>query len=61
MRTYVTVTGIIFIMLTLAHVWRAFVETTLIRDPFFIVVTIISTTLAVWAFRLLAQLRRASA
>ena len=59
MKNYVTVTGIIFVMLVIAHIWRATSETHLVREPFFIVATVVPAALAVWAFRLLARLRGA--
>jgi hypothetical protein len=61
MRSYVTVTGIIFMLLVLAHIWRATSETHLVREPFFILATVVPALLAIWAFRLLATLRRAGA
>ena len=55
MRTYIAVTGTLFLLLTFAHVWRVIVERNLGRDPFFIVVTIVSTGMAIWALRLLRR------
>jgi hypothetical protein len=46
LRTYVIVTGVVFGLLTLAHVWRL-VEPHLARDPFFIVATLVAAFLAV--------------
>lgn len=53
MKSYVAVTGSLFLLLTLSHVWRAIVERNLSRDPFFVVVTIVATALWIWALRLL--------
>ena len=58
MRTYVITTGTAFALVTLAHVWRVFVERHLITDPPFLAITALSTTLAVWAGVL--ALRRSS-
>jgi hypothetical protein len=55
MRSYVAVTGVLFFLLTLAHVWRAIVERNLSREPFFVVVTIVATVLWIWALRLLRK------
>ena len=51
MRTYVIVTGVVFALLTAAHVLRLFVEPHLVRDPWFVGATLISTTLALMAWR----------
>ncbi len=58
MKRYVIATGIVFSLLTLAHVWRAIVEPYVARDPWFIATTILSTAFAVAAWRLA---RRSSA
>jgi hypothetical protein len=55
MRAYITVTGLLFLALTIAHVWRFFVERNLTTDPFFIAVTIISTGMSIWAITLLRR------
>jgi hypothetical protein len=52
MRAYIATTGILFVLLTVAHVVRAFQETHLAREPWFWAVTIIPAVLAVWALRL---------
>lgn len=61
MKHYVMVTGILFLLLLLAHIWRATLETHLLRDPFFLVTTVLSAALVVWAVRLLTAARRAAA
>ena len=54
MKAYVTTTGIIFALLTVAHVWRVFEEGRhLARDPFFVLVTLAAAALCLWAWRLL--------
>ena len=53
MRAYLLVTAIAFALLTLAHVWRIIAESTaLAQDPWFVLVTVMSAALSVWAFRL---------
>jgi hypothetical protein len=53
MRAYLLVTAIAFALLTLAHVWRIIAESTaLARDPWFVLVTVLSAALSGWAFRL---------
>lgn len=56
MRTYLLVTATVFALLTLMHVWRVIEESTaLMRDPWFVLITVISAALSVWAFRLWRQ------
>jgi hypothetical protein len=55
MKAYIAVTGMLFLLLTLAHVWRVIVERNLASDPFFLVVTIVSTGMAIWALLLLRR------
>jgi hypothetical protein len=51
MRSYVVVTGIIFGLLTVAHVWRIFLDPHLATDPWFLMFTIAAAALAVAAWR----------
>ncbi len=53
MKLYVLVTGLIFGLLTVAHVWRMFVETNMAREPWYIVITLAAAALCLWAIRLL--------
>lgn len=57
MRTYVTLTGIVFGMITLAHVWRVIVEGPGVLNVWWILITILTAALSVWAFRLLRLTR----
>jgi hypothetical protein len=58
MKAYLITTGIVFGLITLAHVWRAFAEGShLATDPVFISLTVLSTALCLWACRLLRKLR----
>ena len=57
MKAYVSVTGVIFVLLAIAHVWRATVETHLVSDPAFITTTVIAAALSVWAARLVWRSR----
>jgi hypothetical protein len=52
MRAYVVVTGVVFGLMTAAHVWRFIVEGHVATDPLFVAITVISTAFAVWAGRL---------
>jgi hypothetical protein len=54
MKAYVMTTGVVFSLLTLAHVWRAVVEGRhLATDPFFILITAAAAALSLWAWRLI--------
>ena len=54
MKSYVITTGVVFGLLTAAHIWRAIAEGPhLATDPFFIAVTVAAASLCLWACRLL--------
>ena len=54
MRTYVAITGVIFGLITVAHIWRIVAEgSRLATEPFFVLMTVTSTAFALWAVRLL--------
>jgi hypothetical protein len=56
MRPYIITTGTIFGLITLAHFWRMFAENRrLATDPIFILLTLLSASLSLWAVRLLRQ------
>jgi len=52
MRAYIATTGVLFVLLAVAHVIRVFQEPHLARDPWFLLTTLLSVILAGWAFRL---------
>ena len=52
MRAYIATTGVLFVLLAVAHVFRVFQEPHLARDPWFLLTTLLSVILAGWAFRL---------
>ena len=54
MRVYVIVTGVIFALITIAHIAM---ETHVLREPFFLLLTLLAAALSIWAF---AVLRRVS-
>lgn len=58
MKTYVTTTGAVFGLLTLAHVWRLVEEGSRVADPWWIGITVLAAALCVWAFRLLWVARK---
>jgi hypothetical protein len=56
MKAYLITTGIIFALIVVAHVWRAIAEGAgMVKDPFFILLTVLAAGLSVWAFRLLKK------
>jgi hypothetical protein len=58
MKAYLAVTGTLFGLITLAHVWRVIAESaSLATDPWFILLTALSAALCAWACRLLLTTR----
>jgi hypothetical protein len=56
LRCYVIATGIAFALIFLAHVARALAEgTAILREPMFILTSILSLGLAVWALVLVTR------
>lgn len=54
MKAYVITTGVVFGLLTLAHIWRVIQEgPQLAREPWYILVTLAAAALCLWAMRLL--------
>ena len=55
MRTYIATTGVLFLLLTVVHVLRAFQETNMARDPWYILITVAAFALSLWALQLLRK------
>jgi uncharacterized membrane protein len=55
MKAYVVTTGAVFGLLTLAHIWRAFVEPHQAKDPWFILITLMALALCLWSWGLLKR------
>jgi hypothetical protein len=54
MKAYVTTTGAVFGLITLAHLLRIIAEGPhLATDPWYVLLTIVAATLSLWAWRLL--------
>jgi hypothetical protein len=54
MKAYVITSGVVFGLLTLAHILRVFAEgPRLATDPWFILITIAAAALCIWAWRVL--------
>jgi len=55
MKAYLITTGALFALITVAHVWRAVVESQLATDPWYVLLTLAVASLAVWAVALLRR------
>jgi len=49
MRAYIITTGVIFALITIAHVARLATETHVLREPFFLILTLLAAALTVWS------------
>jgi len=55
-KAYVTTTGVIFGLLTVAHIWRIVAENpNLARDPWYVLITVAAAALSLWAWRVLPK------
>lgn len=62
MRAYLTTTGILFALLVVVHLWRVVAESAaLARDPWFLLITVLSAGFSAWAFRLRRTMPRSPA
>ena len=59
MKIYLSLTAVVFGLLTVVHLWRMGAESaSLARDPWFLLLTALSAALCLWAVRLLVSQRR---
>jgi hypothetical protein len=59
MKAYLITTGIVFALLTLAHLLRIIMESpALATDPWYVLITVATAALCLWAWRLLWLSRR---
>jgi hypothetical protein len=59
MKAYILTTGVIFGLITVAHLLRFVMEGShLAREPVFILLTVLSAALSVWAWQLLRRLKQ---
>ena len=59
-KAYLVVTGIVFGLITAAHIARVVAEgPQLAKNPLFIVLTLVAASLCIWAWRLLWNSPRA--
>ena len=62
MKTYVITTGVLFGLLTLAHIARMLLESRdFATDPVYLLITAVSAALCVWAWRLVRSSQAGSA
>lgn len=57
MKVYVITTGVIFALITIAHIVRMVVEPRVLTEPGYLFLTLLSAAIAIWA---LVVLRRPS-
>ena len=56
MKAYLITTGVVFGLITLAHIVRMAMEGAhLLKEPLFVVLTLLTAGLSIWAWRLLAS------
>lgn len=55
MRAYVITTAIIFALITISHCVRMAVEPHVLTEPVYLLLTLLSATLAIWAILLLRR------
>ena len=59
MKVYLAVTGSVFGLLAIVHVWRMVVEQSVMHNPWFLLITAIAAALSIWSWRLFLTSRRA--
>ena len=58
MKAYVITTGVIFALITIAHIMRIVAEPRTATEPVFILLTFLSAALCIWAWQVLRRLSR---
>ena len=58
MKAYLAISGVLFLIVTAMHVMRAFEEPNLARAPWFVLMTVGTGVLSVWALRLYQKAMR---
>jgi hypothetical protein len=54
MKAYVMTTGVVFFLITVAHIWRGIAEGPRVAaEPWFIALTVFVAALCLWSVRLL--------
>jgi dolichyl-phosphate-mannose--protein O-mannosyl transferase len=58
-KTYLVTTGVLFGLITVAHIWRMFSERPQLAEEFwYVLLTGLSAALCIWAFMLLKKSKR---
>jgi len=56
MKAYLVTTATLFALIAVLHLWRVFEErSSLARDPWFLIITVVAAALSGWAFSLLRR------
>ena len=55
MKAYVITSGAIFALITIAHIAHIAMETHVLREPFFLLLTLLAAALSIWAFIVLRR------
>jgi dolichyl-phosphate-mannose--protein O-mannosyl transferase len=55
MKAYIITTGIVFALIAIAHVVHIAMERSVLREPTFLVLTVLAVALSVWAFVVLRR------
>ena len=55
MRAYVIITGVVFALITIAHIVRMVVEPHVLTEPVYLFLTLLSAALAIWAMLVLRR------
>jgi hypothetical protein len=58
MKAYVITTGIVFVLITVAHLVRMTQEAHILNEPIFLIITILAAALSVWAWVIFRRLGR---
>ena len=58
MKVYVIITGVIFALITIAHVVRMVMEPHVLTEPVYLFLTLLSAVLAIWAVVVLRRSTR---
>jgi len=55
MKAYIITSGAIFALITIAHIAHITMETHVLREPFFLLLTLLAAALSIWAFVVLRR------
>ena len=55
MKAYVITSGAIFALITIAPIAHIAMETRILREPFFLILTLLAAALSIWAFVVLRR------